>query len=344
MSLSEAALARRMNYLTASDVPAVLGINPHKTQFQVWAEKTGQGPPGDSDMSMTLGMDLEDGLLQRARRELGAARMIRNQWRVHGGESILAATCDALVQVPKDSSLALRIINANGSPDSALKPEEYPLVAPAFCFEHPVEAKTSGIMPGSPEDFDQWGEAGTNQVPDRVAVQTQVQMLCTENDVAFVPALLGRGMGYRLYRIPRDDKLLVFIIEHCNTWWERHVVGKSPPAVILPSDNDVARYMKRVPGKSTMIDMGLLQQWQDLKEKAKAVQSDLDGVEARIKVTLGDSEIGEAQGYGTVKYAEESAGLRCDVDTLRAEFPDVYTRVAKPTTRRVMRFKKEKKS
>jgi putative phage-type endonuclease len=47
MSTREEWLAERSTYLGASDGPTVLGINPFKTPYQLWAEKTGAAEPED---------------------------------------------------------------------------------------------------------------------------------------------------------------------------------------------------------------------------------------------------------------------------------------------------------
>lgn len=52
MGLSPAQLAQRLEGITATDVSAIVGVNPHRSRIQVWQEKRGEAPPWvDTDRS-----------------------------------------------------------------------------------------------------------------------------------------------------------------------------------------------------------------------------------------------------------------------------------------------------
>jgi len=50
-----------MNYegIGGSDIPAIIGVNPYKTAYQLWLEKTGQVPPVQDNKYMRAGRKLE---------------------------------------------------------------------------------------------------------------------------------------------------------------------------------------------------------------------------------------------------------------------------------------------
>lgn len=308
MALTEAALERRKKYLTASDVPAVLGLSPFRSPLAVWLDKTGQGEKFEGNAATEFGDDFEDALIYRAARRANLTNVRRNQWRVHEG-GLLAATLDAVGTFSDKVAL----------------------------YDAAIEAKTSGIInPGS--DLDGWGEDGTSEVPDRINVQCQVQLLCADLNVNYVSALLGRGKGHRLYTLRRDNEALKFIVEHCTKWWDFHIVKGNQPAATQVADNEVMKNIRRVPGKTVPIDFALVQAWLDAKEAAKKADAEKELAEAKLKGALGDAEAGEAAG-GLFVYAEENAGERFDTKGFKTAHPDLHKQFTSKGTRRVPRWK-----
>ena len=62
-----------------------------------------------------------------------------------------------------------------------------------------LEVKTSMTTKG-------WGESGTAEIPDAVALQVQAQLACADKETAYVAALLGYR-DFRWYEITRDRPL-----------------------------------------------------------------------------------------------------------------------------------------
>lgn len=52
-------VASRKNYLGASDAPAVMGVSPWTTQYQLWEDKLGLAPPKEDNYHMKRGRELE---------------------------------------------------------------------------------------------------------------------------------------------------------------------------------------------------------------------------------------------------------------------------------------------
>lgn len=154
MAISEAHKLRRRKYIGASEVPAVLGLDPYRTKYDVYLDKTGKLEESQTSDAAKIGQVFEVGILRLAEEQLG--KITLNQWRVLQGTH-LSATDDAIVRETG----------------------------------RPVEAKFRGIFkfPG-----DDWGEKDTDQVPDDVIAQAQTQLLCTGSDLCHVAAFLtGRG-------------------------------------------------------------------------------------------------------------------------------------------------------
>ena len=109
-----------------------------------------------------------------------------------------------------------------------------------------VEAKSSGMY--APNE---WGEAGTDQVPTEYLIQVMHQMLVAYEGslvvrVGYLAVLIG-GSDFRIYKIPYDQEIGDLIIDHANEFWKR-VVLRIPPDPITIADANL-RY-ERSNGKT----------------------------------------------------------------------------------------------
>lgn len=61
----------RIKYLGATDIPAILGLSPWRTSWEVWAEKTGRLEPRETSPAIEAGLVLESSILDWAEKRLG---------------------------------------------------------------------------------------------------------------------------------------------------------------------------------------------------------------------------------------------------------------------------------
>ncbi len=297
--LTEEQLQRRRGYLTASDVSAVLGENPHKTAWDVWVEKTSEVEPSEAGEAAEIGNDLEDAMLNWGARQVGIdpASIERQVWFV-SPRGVIAATMDGVARRG-----GKRIID------------------PTTGFE----AKTTSI------DGEQWGEAGTDLVPFKVLFQCAAQMIaCPTLQRVHVPALLaGFRLERRLYTIHRDDELLESVESRCREWWQRYVVGREqPPQDAGGPSMDVLKRVKRVPAKSVALPAELVARWRQAEDALKAAADLQEQAKAAVIAALGDAEGGECP-LGKVSFMQQTRkGL--DAEALKAEQPDVFERYYRP--------------
>lgn len=91
-----------------------------------------------------------------------------------------------------------------------------------------------------------WGQAGTDEVPDRVLWQVQEQMavarlplakvpVCFLTEQALVAFATGRPLPIEVYVIPADADLEAYIVERCGKVWQ-HVEAKTIPEPERPID------------------------------------------------------------------------------------------------------------
>lgn len=257
MAMTAAHKARRKDYLTASDLSAIFGLNPYKTAGDVWAEKT--MPMDDSDDAgdaAEFGHDCEEALIRFASRKLGKG-VIRNQWRV-AENRIMAATLDAITD--------------DGT--------------------HGIEAKSSGIY--NPfMDMNEWGETNTADVPMRVYVQCVGQMICCPSvQEVIVPAILANRSGPQWYVIPRDAEILRGLEQRALAWWEDCIEGgNQPPEQQGPSLETIKKVL-RTPEKEAQISDDLYREQFIVDRRLKEAEDARTVLRARIGLQMGDAEIG----------------------------------------------------
>lgn len=243
-------------------MPAILGLSPWRTAYDVWLEKTGKVDPIESTETMDIGNMIEDGLLDWAAAKLSLP-ITKNQYRVHQN-AIHSASHDALV---------------NGLPAG-------------------LEAKSTGRS-------DDWGEEGTDAVPDHVLIQCQQQMMVSGLERVHVPVLMGGGWGLqrKLYLVLRDSDIIEVIEREGVRFWREHVIaGVAPEGT--PS-LEVAKRIRREPQKVTVIADEIIADWRAALDAKNAADKLAKEKDAEILALLGDAEAADFGG-GRLTYFEQT--------------------------------------
>lgn len=310
--LTAADLEKRKRFLTASDVPSIFGHNPYKTAYDVYIEKTLPVEASAAGEAAEIGNDLEDAMLNWGARQVGIApdSLIRQAWYV-APNGVVAATTDAVY----------------GG-----------IVKPTVGFE----AKTVGMLSVS-DDFDMWGEEGTDNVPFKVLYQCVAQMIaCPTLERVHVPVLLGYGRGRRLYTIERDAEFCAAVETESLAWWDRHVVGGIAPDPDGPAPSmDTVKRVRRDALKCVDVDPALITRWLEAKERAKQADEARDDAFALLLAAMGDAQAAACP-LGRFEFKTENAGVRIDADRLKREMPAVWDEFARATTRQMPRWKPAK--
>jgi putative phage-type endonuclease len=283
MPITPEQLAERKNHLGASDMAAVMGVDPYRTGYDVWLEKTERiidVEIKDKRKSvMSAGNYFENGVLDFAEEELG--KLNRNVTLSLPGTALVSNLDAALV-------------------DSGV----------------PVEAKTVGLF-GPVAEW--WGDEGTDQVPDRVIVQCHVQMLCAVKDRAHVAAFIG-GRGFALFNIFHSPALAEVILKSADEFWAKNVQADTPPTNSTASLQIVKR-IRREAEKVVEIDRELVQKYLDADLRLRSAEEEQEEAKARVIQALGDAEAGACGELGAVTYYQqhrkETVQKACDFRVLR---------------------------
>lgn len=236
---------KRRKYIGSSDAAAVIGIDPYRSPADVFLEKTGMLAEWDGNTATDAGTRLERTVLEWAADELGLLNMT-GTWFEQG---IACANLDALII---------------GKPEI-------------------VEAKTTGIVGPRDEAF---GEPGTDELPDRIIIQVHHQMaVCgPEYRVTWVPVLIG-GVGFRMYRVDRNDDLAVAIANQERYFWHEHVLKGVPPSDSVPS-LEVLKRIKRTPETFATVPDELMDRLDMLKLVASGAEKSAKEIHAAVLATM----------------------------------------------------------
>ena len=195
--------AERAHYIGASDVPMILGISPFGTSHKLWAQKKGLLPREEGEQ-LEMGHYLEPAVFARFADGHPEFQLQKVGTVPHEKYPWLRATPDRL------------IIAKNGKMVGEAKTK------------HPNASKEG------------WGEPGTDEVPDHVIAQTQVQLMCLQLHVAWVPVLLG--YDYYEYIVEASRDVQEMILDATHDWYQRHLRGDEEPEV---TGAHVESYLRR---------------------------------------------------------------------------------------------------
>lgn len=293
-------LAVRKQGIGSSDAAAAVGLNPYKSQLELWLEKTGHDgclpktDPHDEESPAYWGNLLEPIVAAHYTKRTG--NRVRR--------------INAVLQHP-DHRLSWMLANIDreviGCPEVQI-----------------LECKTAGINGAR-----LWKEG----VPEYVQLQVQHQLAVTGKKVADVAVLLG-GQKLEIHRIERDDALIERLIALEHLFWHAVETGSPPPAdgsdsaelalrSLYPSDNG-SRLDFRDDRNLSAVFSNLLNVRQTLDEYGK--------VEAKLRQTI-EQAMADASAAqfetGVVSWKKSKDGIQLDVERLLKEQPELLNQYAR---------------
>ncbi|TYP61513.1 YqaJ viral recombinase family protein [Stutzerimonas stutzeri] len=299
----------RKQGIGSSDAAAAVGLNPYKSQLELWLEKTGRDTglpktdPNDEDSPMYWGNVLEPIVAWHYSKRTG--NKVRR--------------INAVLQHP-DPDLPWMLANIDreviGADDVQI-----------------LECKTAGINGAR-----LWKEG----VPEYVQLQVMHQLAVTGKQAADVAVVLG-GQHLEIHRIERDEEMIARLIELERTFW-RYVETDTPPPAdgtasaesalrcLYPEDDGQTVDFRDQPGLSAaFVELKALRH--SIEEKhAREAQ-----LKQMLQQAMGEATRAEfANGYVSWRKAKDSIGF--DVARLLRDRPhlrDKYSLI-KPGARRFL--------
>ena len=194
-----------------------------------------------------------------------------------------------------------------------------------------LEAKTTS----NSKDY---GEPGSDQVPDRVIVQCQHHCYVNELDLVYIPVLMARydRLKREIYVVKRNEDLIKSIVTADHFFWNEHVVPHIPPEGMLPSIDVLSRIIRN-PGEITIINRDALSRYEFAKEISERAKELEVKTRTELLALSGNAEILDFNDPDSVySYRQQE---RRDVDTqkLKLLYPNIYDELVKIKEYRVLR-------
>jgi len=297
----------RKGGIGSSDAASAVGLNPYKSQLELWLEKTGRDgnlpktDPNDETSPMYWGTLLEPIVAAHYTKRTGNKVRRINAVLQHQQEPWMLANLDREVVGAGDVQI--------------------------------LECKTAGLNGAR-----LWKEG----VPEYVQLQVMHQLAVTGKQAADVAVLIC-GQELRVHRIERDEGMIAQLVELERDFW-RHVETDQAPAADGSDSADVAlRCLYPQDSGQTLDlsgDLDLSAVFSDLLavRQSLTTQTQLESqLKQRIQQRMGDAtkavfELGEV----TWKRSKDGAGF--DLDRLLKDQPGLaqtYSTV-KPGSRRFL--------
>lgn len=249
---------RRMS-IGASELAAAMGLSRYETPGEVIAKKIWETDPGSGNRATRIGQILEGPIGEWYAEETGRT-IYANAESFEDDVHHMSATPDFIVDGAKRLG----------------------------------ECKTSGLASSWGFDPDEWGDTGTDEIPQEYWVQCQGQMSVLGADVVDVPAWIADRDA--IYTVERDQEFIEQAREHVRELWSTYVETETLP------DNeefaprlDLLKRIVHVAGKEITFkgrkDLSLISDWEDAKAGVRSAKKWKSLTEARLRARIGDAQV-----------------------------------------------------
>lgn len=243
-------LEARRDYVTASEIACVCGIDPFKSPLRLYHEKRGDIEPQDlsGNAAVQAGKALEGTILTMYERESGRKVDRCEPFRLH--------------------------VNSD-FPDIAATPDGFDWRSD-IRQEGLVDAKNIGLRMAH-----HWDDGS----PETYRLQLEMQMLVTGASQGSLAVLIG-GQDFRYFDHERSDRLCGIIVERAADFMDRVRTGREPDVddsrdcesllrELFPEDN---REGVELPPEA----FELYEDWDVLSAKAAAIEAELRRIKSRF--------------------------------------------------------------
>lgn len=296
----EAWLQARKQGIGGSDIACLVGQNPYKTAFELWHEKMSNDEREFDEAAverMYWGIELENLVAQRYAKDTGTKVQRINKMMKHPKCPIALANID-------------RAVVSNGSRVRWDEKEKRLLGADKL-----LEVKTAHALASNSED---WGEAGTDEVPINYWYQCMWYMGITGVHACDLAVLFG-GQRFKVYSIEYDDEIFNALLARASEWWSKHILTG-----IAPDPNDEAeaklKWSKSEAGKELIAGTdiaGLVYQLKDVNSKIATLEDEKKAIRDKLVPQLADAEIITHQG-------EKIATYKSNKDSTVTDWKEAY--------------------
>ena len=278
-------LEERAKGMGATDGPTAIGVNPHRSEYDCYLEKTGQTTPQDiSDIPAVIhGIAMEPVVFEMIKTKLKIPARRDNQTHYH----------------PKHSWMFMHIDG-----------------------RYIKEDKIIEIKCPSPHMREFYGTEGTDQIP-QIYIAQATHMLAIEEQCKAVEFFVYFHGEILRYTIRRKARLIEIYMKALLRFWG-HVQEKVPP-MPRNNEDVTHMYFKnnhKLKENNQGLEKFIFEHIDNKKETKRRVQKDKDdNIYIKREIGLNDGVL-HSDGRKTLVPRVELKSL--DQDMLEAKYPDVY--------------------
>lgn len=259
-------MSERPHGMGSTDAAPACGLSPYKTAYQLWLEKTDQYPGQVQSAAMEWGLRLENAIAQ-AYTERTGFELVTTPPAVHFERPWMFA-----------------------SPDRVVPGHNIRL----------VELKTASAYLA-----DEWGDDGTDQVPDWYLLQVQHQMEVTGIDRADVAVLIG-GQDFRVFHVERSQRVIGLLVEQEYRFWQCVEEMRPPdpdwdhastPGLLAAIHGCQAHLSVELPSEAVQ----WASDYERLRHEGKDTEEAAAFLKARLLHLMGEAAVGYLQDGRTVQ-------------------------------------------
>ena len=293
----------RKSSIGGSDSSVCVNMNMYCSLLTLYADKKGLSTEKDASEAMRLGNDLEQYVADRFMEKTG--KKVRNDFFMYADDDydFLTANIDR------------RVVGENAC----------------------LECKTMGNFNGY--------NLESGEIPSHYFCQCQHYMMVMGFDMVYL-AILVLQRGLFVIEVKRDDEFIKSLREAEIGFWTTYIMQDRMPEPD-GSDSSLTTLREIYPegykdSEITIPNLDrMITDYKSLKEIADDYSQQAERVKAQICAKLGRNEVGIGLQYGCSWKNQSKTSI--DTKRLKAEFPQVYAKVARVNDYRVFRTKTLKK-
>jgi hypothetical protein len=168
----------------------------------------------------------------------------------------------------------------------------------------------------------QWGEAGSDQMPAAYLLQVVWYLALTGCEQATVAVLLG-NQALTYYEVRRDPELEALVLSKAKAFWDQHIVAGVPPAAKGLDDVRLI-FPEASPEHIVEADDALYAQcehYRILQASISELEAQAEQVKTELLSAMGKADTLRFRGQTLATWKQSRPSQRLDLDALKAAHP-----------------------
>jgi putative phage-type endonuclease len=259
-SLTADTIEQRRKHIGASEIAAVCGLDDYRAPIDVWLSKRGLAPEFEGNEFTEWGHRFEDAIAEKYS-QLFEVPIRRPQTFVSREFDWMSASPDRLVELPGGDLRGLEVKNKDA------------------------------------RQLIHFGDEGTDQVPDAIAMQCHWSMMVTGLRTWDVAVLFG-GNSFKWYRLEQDEALAKMLFDHGRAFWFDNVLADVAPPI--DASESWAKHLQEAYAQRTDVIRPATQEEDLLIASLRGIREELKKLELEEQLRINQLKAAIGEGAGII--------------------------------------------